>query len=192
VVIAIDSDETYQKLKKYDYELVMTSASHVSGTDRIAEVVENIKGISDEDIIINIQADEPFIDPILIDKLINEHNTSNIPMSTIVSTSISKLDYKDESVVKALLDRHDYAVDFMRKGESLYKHLGVYGYTKKTLSKFINLKQSIEEKNRNLEQMRALENNIKIKAIITDKDWISINTYKDLTEARLRKDVIDD
>ena len=101
VVIAIDSDETYQALKSFGYELMMTSEEHESGTDRVAEVIKHINNVN---MVINIQADEPFIDPTLIDKLIEVHSDSTIEMSTLVSTQISEKDYNNESIVKAFLD----------------------------------------------------------------------------------------
>jgi len=178
VIIAIDSDETYQVLKNFNYELIMTSDKHKSGTDRIAEVIGNIENV---DIVINIQADEPFIDPTLIDKLIEAHSDLNIEMSTLVSTQLSAEDYNNESIVKAFLDENNFATDFKRKSIACYKHLGIYGFTKKSLLDFISFEQTSNEKNRNLEQMRALDNGIKIKAVLTNKDSLSINILDDLS-----------
>lgn len=178
VIIAIDSEETYQVLKNFDYELIMTSNKHNSGTDRIAEIVKNIENV---DIIINVQADEPFINPALVDKLVEAHLDSDIEMSTLVSTQISTEDYNNENVVKAILDEKNFAIDFMRKCVSPYKHLGIYGFTKKALLRFVSLNQTSREKIRNLEQMRALDNRIRIKAILTNEDSLSINTLDDLS-----------
>ena len=178
VIIAIDSDETYQALKGFDYEIIMTSKEHKSGTDRIAEVVQNISNV---DIIVNIQADEPFINPSLIDRLVDAHTDPNIKMSTLVSTKLSAEDCENESVVKAFIDRDNFAVDFKRRSSALYKHLGIYCFTKKTLLEFVSLKQTENEKIRNLEQMRAIDNGIKIKAVLTEEDSLSINTIHDLS-----------
>tara|TARA_R110000824_G_scaffold401682_1_gene613577 strand:- start:2748 stop:3464 length:717 start_codon:yes stop_codon:yes gene_type:complete len=177
IIIAIDSDETYEVLKNFGYEIMMTSQEHQSGTDRVAEVIKYIKSA---DIVINIQADEPFIDPELIDKLIEVHSDPTIEMSTLVSTQLSTEDYNNESVVKAFLDESNFATDFKRRSVARYKHLGIYGFTKKSLLDFISLEQTVNEKTRNLEQMRALDNGIKIKAVLTDKDSLSINTLDDL------------
>ena len=177
IIIAIDSDETYQALKHFDYELVMTSNKHKSGTDRIAEVVRNIKNV---DTVINIQADEPFINPELISKLIEAHNDSTIQMSTLVSTQLLAKDYNNLSVVKAFLDDNNFAIDFKRKCIAKYKHLGIYGFNKKALLDFVSFEQTENELDRDLEQMRALDNGIKIKAILTDEDSLSINLKKDL------------
>jgi len=178
VVIAIDSDETYQALKDFNYELVMTSDKHRSGTDRVAEVIKSIK---DVDVVINIQADEPFIDPALIDRLIEAHSDSTVGMSTLVSTRLSTKDYDDENVVKVFLDEDNFATDFKRTSGAPHKHLGIYGFTKKTLLEFVSYEQTDNEKNRSLEQMRALDNGIKIKAVLTNKDSLSINTLDDLS-----------
>ena len=177
IIVAIDSDEAYQALKGFNYELIMTSDKHTSGTDRIAEVIKHINNVN---VVINIQADEPFIDPILIDKLVEVHSDPTIEMSTLVSTQISEEDYNNESIVKAFLDEDNFATDFKRKSIAQYKHLGIYGFTKKTLLDFISLEQTVNEKSRNLEQMRALDNRIKIKAVLTNEDSLSINTPDDL------------
>ena len=155
----------------------MTSNKHKSGTDRVAEAVKYVENV---DIVINIQADEPFIDPALIDELVEAHSDSTIEMSTLVSTQLSAQDYNNESVVKAFLDENNFATDFKRRSVARYKHLGIYGFTKKTLLDFISLEQTVNEKSRNLEQMRALDNGIKIKAVLTNEDSLSINTPDDL------------
>ena len=178
IIIAIDSEETYQALKGFNYELMMTSDKHRSGTDRVAEVVKNIENTN---IVINIQADEPFINPALIDKLVEAHLDPTIEMTTLVSTHLPKNEYNNESVVKAFLDAENFAVDFKRSCTSKYKHLGIYGFTKKTLLHFVSLKQTTNEKVRNLEQMRALDNGIKIKAVVTKEDSLSINTPYDIS-----------
>ena len=177
IIVAIDSNETYQALKGFNYELIMTSDKHTSGTDRIAEVIKHINNVN---VVINIQADEPFIDPILIDKLVEVHSDPTIEMSTLVSTQISEEDYNNESIVKAFLDEDNFATDFKRKSIAQYKHLGIYGFTKKSLLDFVSFQQTANEKNRSLEQMRALDNGIKIKAVLIDEDSLSINTLDDL------------
>jgi 3-deoxy-manno-octulosonate cytidylyltransferase (CMP-KDO synthetase) len=184
VIIAIDNDETYEALKSYDCELIMTSTQHESGSDRIAEVISDIE---DVDVVINIQADEPFIDPLLIDELVQVHSDPDIKMSTIISTQLTEAERTNESVVKAFLDNNGFAVDFKRDCESNYKHLGVYGFTKQALLQFVSFERTLNEKSRNLEQMRALDNGMKIKAIITDKDSLSINTVSDLKQIYLKR-----
>ena len=177
IFIAIDDEETYQALKDYSYDLIMTSKIHDTGTDRIAEVASKVQNAN---IFVNIQADEPFINPLLIDKLVDTHLDSNIQMSTLVSTHLMTQDYDNESVVKVFLDKDNFAIDFKRK--SLYsdhKHLGIYSFTRQTLLKFASYERTSNEKNRSLEQMRALDNGIKIKAVLTNEDSLSINTVDD-------------
>ena len=177
VYIAIDDSEVYQALKHFGYELIMTSKLHQTGTDRIAEV---IKYKCDADIIINIQADEPFINPKLIDDLVGAHDDPTVQMSTIVSTKLTHVDFLNDSIVKAFLDENDFAIDFKRKCAAHYKHLGIYGFTRKALLDFVSYEQTHNEKDRNLEQMRALDNGIRIKALLTDEDSLSINVPVDL------------
>ena len=187
IIIAIDSDETYEAIKDFGFEIVMTSSKHKSGTDRVAEVVKNM---DDVDVVVNIQADEPFIDPVLIDNLIESFDNSDVEMATLVSKQLSDEDIKNENVVKAILDDDNTSINFVRKPDNLviwglrtyglYKHLGIYSFTKETLLKFVSLKQSKNEKSRKLEQMRALDNNIEIKSFITDKDSLSINVKEDM------------
>ena len=176
VIIAIDSDETYDAIKDFGFEIMMTSKNHKSGTDRVAEIVEQI---DDVDIIINIQADEPFIDPSLIDDLIKSFEDSDTEMSTLISTAMLNKDLEDKNVVKASLDDNKCAIDFSRD-YGTYKHLGIYAFTRQTLLQFVSYSQTENEKNRKLEQMRALDNGIKIKSVITDKDSLSINVKGDM------------
>jgi 3-deoxy-manno-octulosonate cytidylyltransferase (CMP-KDO synthetase) len=148
--------------------------------------------MDDVDVVVNIQADEPFIDPVLIDNLIESFDNSDTKMATLVSTQLSDDDIKNENVVKAILNEDDISINFVRKPDNLvvwgfriyglYKHLGIYSFTKETLLKFIYLKQSKNEKSRKLEQMRALDNKIEIKSFITDKDSLSINVKEDIID----------
>jgi len=185
IIIAIDDNESYEKLKEYPYELIMTSKKHKSGTDRIAEVVKNDSTI---DTIINVQADEPFIDPILIDKFVRmfcHFNMYEVDMMTIVSTCLYSDELQDDNVVKAYVNEDMNASTFTRqlidnRLGGVYKHIGIYGFTRNCLLKFVSLDQSKSEIELSLEQMRALDNNINIKVLITNNNFISINTADDL------------
>lgn len=185
IIIAIDDDETFEKISGFNFEVIMTSKNHKSGTDRVAEVVKNIENV---DVVVNIQADEPFIDPILIDLLVESFKDKNIHMSTLVSTKLSLGDLEDSSIVKAFISKDMFATDFVRHCRDriggVYKHLGIYAFTKNALLDFVSYEQTPEEKKRSLEQIRALDNNIPIKSIITDKDVISINTVNDYILAK--------
>ena len=111
VIIAIDSTETELALKPYKVKTVMTSDKHISGTDRIQEVVQNIE----LDIVVNIQGDEPMLDPELIDTLVNEFSDTNIELATVAGMKLDAKNLNDINTVKVLLDRDGFAVNFRRE-----------------------------------------------------------------------------
>ena len=111
ILLAIDSEETQSALEKYNFDIIMTSKDHVSGTDRVAEVIDRI---SEARIIINIQADEPLIDPKIIDSLVDSFKDNNVQMSTAVSTRLTVSDLLNPNIVKALIDQDKNAIEFKR------------------------------------------------------------------------------
>ncbi len=182
VIIAVDDSEVYDIVQQHNIEVQMTSTKHQSGTDRVAEVA---KQFDNEDVIINIQGDEPLIEPALIDKFVELVDD----MSTIGSTHLSMNDLSDRNVVKLCVDEDMYATDFTRelfngntidKLGGLYKHIGVYGFRQKILMKYTSLEPTKREQLNKLEQIRALDNNIKIKVLITDYNSISVDIPSDL------------
>ena len=182
VILAIDSEETKKALKDFDFEIVMTSKDHTSGTDRIAEVVQNIK---EANIVINIQGDEPMIDPKIIDSLINKFENPSIQIATIISKNLSASDILNPNVVKAFINEREEIIQFKRnifdfQIGGAYRHIGLYGYTREALMKFTDLSPSQNELAEKLEQLRAIDNGIKIHALIKDCDSISIDTEEDL------------
>lgn len=181
VVVAVDNEETVELLESYNYDIKMTSKKHQSGTDRVTEVAELIP---DAKIIINIQGDEPMLNPKLIDNLVDLFYDDRVDMATIVSKKISSKDISDLNVVKAIIDEYQYAISFKRFSEDdnrdLYKHIGIYGFRRKTLFNFSNLGPSINELKYSLEQLRALDNGIKIKTLICNEESFSVDTEIDL------------
>ena len=179
LVIAIDSMETLSHLNK-DSETILTSKGHESGTDRVAEVAGKCKC----DVVINIQGDEPNIDAALIDNLIKLFDDPQVEMASIASTDLSNDDLENPNVVKVSLDADNNAHNFERtidnKNVQYFRHIGIYAYRKKTLEKFTNLGQSENEKKWKLEQLRALDNNIAIKLLISDFQHRSIDVKEDL------------
>ena len=111
VILAIDAKETEQVLLEYDFELVMTSKSHTSGTDRVAEVA---KGELEAEIIINIQGDEPLLDSKLIDGRVDLFHDPSVEMATVVSRKLTVTDLLNPNVVKAVLDENQNTQDFKR------------------------------------------------------------------------------
>ena len=172
-------------------QCVMTSKTHPSGTDRIWEVVKDV----DCDVIINIQGDEPLIEVSTINKLIELFkNNSSVEMGTVVVLSDRSKIAANPNAVKAVIAKDGSALYFSRseipyireKGKKfpIYKHLGIYGYRKNTLKKLVSLPQGELEKCEMLEQLRALDNGIKIYAVILKEDFgIGIDTPEDLRNA---------
>jgi 3-deoxy-manno-octulosonate cytidylyltransferase (CMP-KDO synthetase) len=179
LVIAIDSIETLSHLNK-ECDTVLTSKGHESGTDRVAEVAGKIKC----NIVVNIQGDEPNIDANLIDSLISLFDDPNVEMASIASSDLNEKDLDNPNVVKVCLDKENNARSFERtvsdKKLQYFRHIGIYAYRKATLEKFTNLEQSENEKKLKLEQLRALDNNIAIKLLISDFQHRSIDVKEDL------------
>lgn len=179
LVIAIDSMETLSHLNK-ECDTVFTSKGHESGTDRVAEVAGKIKC----NIVVNIQGDEPNIDANLIDSLISLFDDSNVEMASVASSDLSEKDLDNPNVVKVCLDKENNARSFERtvsdKKLQYFRHIGIYAYRKEVLETFTNLEQSENEKNFKLEQLRALDNNIAIKLLISDFQHRSIDVKEDL------------
>lgn len=182
VILAIDAEETKEALSDFGFEMVMTSSKHLSGTDRVAEVIKDIDGA---EIVINIQGDEPLVDPKMIDNLISTFGDPKVGMSTAVSRKLSVGDLLNPNIVKVIIDEKANAIDFKRNVIDLeiggvYRHLGIYGFRRNALFKFTYLDPSRNELERKLEQMRALDNGLPIRAIITNCDQWAVDTMEDL------------
>lgn len=178
LVIAVDSEKTRNLINCPN--IMMTSDKHQSGTDRVAEVANKYEC----DVVVNIQGDEPGIDPKLIDKLISLFNNPDVKMASIASTDLDRNDLKNINIVKVNLDKDNNALSFVRNNlepdKKYYRHVGIYAYRKNTLNFFTSLNQSDNEKKYRLEQLRALDNNIAIKLLISDFNRRSIDTKEDL------------
>ena len=190
LIIACDDEKILKVAKSFGAKAVLTSGDHSSGSDRIAEAVENL----DVDIIVNIQADEPFIQPSVIDHLVEvlKSDASSV-MATVVKIIENPEDCQNPNVVKVVLDDQKNALYFSRslipynRGKekiAYYKHLGIYAYRKDFLFKFKNLPKSNLEKIEQLEQLRVLEAGYKIKTVLTDVDSIGVDTPEDLERVK--------
>jgi len=182
VIIAIDSEETKNALSNYEFELVMTKPSHNSGTDRVAEVVRSVE---EAEIIINIQGDEPLLDPSIIDGLVGLFDDPSVSMGTVVSRNIGVNDYLDRNIVKVFLDENQNAYDFKRdiydsEIGGLFRHIGFYGFQRDSLFEFTSLPPSHNELEYSLEQFRAIDNNISIKALITNAEQLAVDVPGDI------------
>ena len=179
LIIAIDSEETKSHIDS-SCDTILTSVNHESGTDRVAEVCQKI----DCDIIVIIQGDEPKIDSNIIDNLILLFNDPLVEMASVASTDLNNDDLSNPNVVKTYLDKNNYAIDFQREiskqNQQYFRHIGIYAYRKETLMKFTALEQTENEKILKLEQLRALDNNLAIKILITNFQHRSIDIEEDL------------
>ena len=182
VIIAIDSEEAKNALSDYKFDLVMTKSSHTSGTDRVAEVV---KSIDESELIINIQGDEPLLDPNIIDGLVGLFDDPSVSMGTVVSRNIGVNDYLDRNIVKVFLDENHNAYDFKRdiydaEIGGVFRHIGFYGFQKDILFEFTSLPPSHNELEYSLEQFRAIDNNISIKALVTNAEQLAVDVPGDI------------
>ena len=188
ILIATDDERVFKVAEKFGAKVVMTSKEHLTGTDRVSEAVKKLKA----EIVINIQADAPLINPLMIDKVAEVLlDDSNLIMATLMKRIEKKGELCNPNIVKVVTDNQGFALYFSRspipyaKNNFIsYKHIGAYGYRRKFLLIFVQLSRSPLEKIENLEQLRALENGYKIKMIETDDDMIEIDTEEDLIMAK--------
>ena len=188
ILIATDYERVFKVAEKFGAKVVMTSKEHLTGTDRVSEAVKKLKA----EIVINIQADAPLINPLMIDKVAEVLlDDSNLIMATLMKRIEKKGELCNPNIVKVVTDSQGFALYFSRspipyaKNNFIsYKHIGAYGYRRKFLLIFVQLSRSPLEKIENLEQLRALENGYKIKMIETDDDMIEIDTEEDLIMAK--------
>ena len=179
LIIAIDSEETKSHISN-SCDIILTSSEHKSGTDRVAEVSEKIN----PDIVVNIQGDEPEVDPNIIDSLILLFNDPSVEIASVASTDLTSDDLTNPNIVKVCLDDNNYALNFERdislQDQQYFRHIGIYAYRSEILKKFTNLDQTDNEKKFKLEQLRALDNDIAIKILITNFQHRSIDIKDDL------------
>lgn len=192
LVIAADDDRIIRVVESFGGKAVFTSKSHSTGTDRLTEVVNAV----DVRIVVNIQGDEPLINPIAIDDLVQAmRNDPGIVMATVVKKSHSLEEFKSPDVVKVILDEENFALYFSRSpiptrlvpgkdGAWFFKHIGIYAYNKDFLFTFKKLPVSFLEQGEGLEQLRALEHGYRIKAIETKFETVGVDTPEDLALAR--------
>ena len=194
VIIATDSDRVIKEAKKHNFEAIMTSDSHKSGTDRVNEVA-NILKLKDSEIVINVQADEPFIEPEVVQSLYKRVKLAlDRDEDVLMCSCYKKIDSilaNDPHHVKVVIDKNSYALYFSRskipyetKLQNEYLgHLGIYGFSKKSLNKFCLLKSSPLEEMEKLEQLRALYHGEKIAMIEVKSSSFGIDTVEDLKRA---------
>ena len=192
VYVATDDERILDCVHGFGGRAVMTGKSHCSGTDRISEAAMKMN-LEQNDIIINIQGDQPLFHPSIVSLLVKSLlDDSTIPMATLKRKITDKDDIRNPNHVKVVTDRQDFALYFSRlpipcfrdagsKTEH-YKHLGFYGFTMEFLVKFTSLPKGVLESCEKLEQLRALEYGFKIKVLETLFDSIEVDVPEDINK----------
>ena len=194
VVVAADDEKIIEVCKAHGIEAMLTSTTHKSGTDRIYECA-TILGLNDDELIINVQADEPFIEADVVASLMKKLNLlkeQNVPfIMGSCYNSINAEAAKDPNLVKVVLDVNGNAVYFSRakiphnqSGDAVYfGHIGIYGFTKKSLKEFCSLNDAPIEDIEKLEQLRAIYHQKSIAMVKTASTGFGIDTKEDLARA---------
>jgi len=199
VWVATDDDRIYDAVSSFSGNVVMTSTEHQSGTDRCNEAYSKIGG--EFDVVINIQGDEPFIQPSQIDTLKDCFTDNGVQIATLVKPFIQKDGFDvlfNPNSPKVVLNKNQEAVYFSRSiipyirntphtewldKHIFYKHIGMYAYRTDVLHEITKLEVSLLEKAESLEQLRWVENGYKIKVGVTDIETIGIDTPEDMEKA---------
>ncbi|MFZ6016985.1 MAG: 3-deoxy-manno-octulosonate cytidylyltransferase [Nitrospirota bacterium] len=188
VIVATDSETIFERVLSFGGKAVMTDKAHPSGTDRIAEVAASM----DYDIIVNVQGDEPLIQPEMIDDVITLLDDKRASIGTLARKVEDSKEVTDPNVVKVVFDKDGFALYFSRSAipyharhsslvtRHCYKHIGIYSYRRKVLIALAKMKPTELERIEKLEQLRALENGFRIKVKETFHETIGVDTPEDL------------
>ncbi len=194
VTVATDSQEVADVCSDYGIKTVITSVEHTSGTDRINEAATRL-GLGDNEIVINVQADEPFIEGETIRylrELVEKHGNDENVMICSVYKKITFEEAKDSNLVKVVTDDSRFALYFSRsvipfdrdgRFDEYKGHIGVYGFRRKMLERFCSLPQSMLEQTERLEQLRALSHGFKIAMREVNTKSFGIDTPRDMQKA---------
>ncbi len=206
VIVATDDQRIFEVVTEAGFEARMTRANHASGTDRLAEVARTL----DAEIVVNVQGDEPLIEPETIDRAVQElERDSTLLMATTYEPIAAAAEVLNPAVVKVSIDEHGYAESFSRNPTpwpnqavtrhgsiaaalrnepallfSFRKHTGLYAYRRDFLMQFATWPQSESERAESLEQLRALDRGVKIKVVEAAGPSIGVDTIEDLERVR--------
>ena len=194
VYVATGDKEIFEEVRKIDGKCVLTKKDHKTGTDRIFEAYQKLE-IKDVDYIINLQGDEPMIDIEDIQNLNRNAIKNKSEIATLACKINDKNVLKKNNIVKVITDKKisyeniSTANNFSRKipfnnNENIYHHIGIYIYKVSILEKFVNLKQSKNEIDQRLEQLRAIDNNMEINVILANSSPIGVDTEEDFLELK--------
>ncbi|HUX21320.1 MAG TPA: 3-deoxy-manno-octulosonate cytidylyltransferase [Spirochaetia bacterium] len=192
LVVATDDERIVGVVRAFGGRAVMTDPNASTGSDRVAEVVRN----RDEDIVVNIQGDEPFLDPLMIDEIVAPlANDPELPMCTSMHEVLRSEDFNNPNVVKVVTDVDGNALYFSRslipfprkpEGHQVFEHIGIYAYRRQFLLTLASLPQTPLEKLESLEQLRVIECGHRLRVVETKRPYIalSVDTPEDLETAR--------
>ena len=189
VVVATDDERILRAVEDHGGRAMMTAKDHPTGTDRLAEVAE---AYPDVDLIINVQGDEPLIEPSLVDELGRAFDgDAELQMATVMTPMEDEAEQKNPNNVKVVTDKNGCALYFSRSllpyprndaGTPVYKHIGIYAYRRDFLLAYAKMAPTPLERTESLEQLRALENGYKIKCIRTNARFVGVDTPEDLAK----------
>jgi 3-deoxy-manno-octulosonate cytidylyltransferase (CMP-KDO synthetase) len=200
VVVAADDARIVTACEAHGVEVLLTRTDHASGSDRLAEACVQL-GLADDEIVVNVQGDEPLIDPAMIAQALEPFADAAVEMTTLCRPADAH-DFTNPNVVKAVVGQDGYALFFSRApvpydrtGRSdgradggaprlAFKHIGLYAYRRTTLLRLAALPPTALEETEMLEQLRALEHGIRIKVVQTELDSIGVDTDADVARVR--------
>jgi 3-deoxy-manno-octulosonate cytidylyltransferase (CMP-KDO synthetase) len=192
LVVATDDERILAVVAGFGGKAMLTSRDHNTGTDRVAEVARSVEA----GIVVNIQGDEPFVSPGMIDEIVQPLlDDPDLPMCTSMHEIADPADYSNPNVVKVVVDLAGNALYFSRslipyprrtEGHRAFEHIGMYAYTKDFLLAYASLPQTPLEKLESLEQLRVIEHGYRLRVVETRQDYIplSVDTQEDLERAR--------
>ncbi|HUR34659.1 MAG TPA: 3-deoxy-manno-octulosonate cytidylyltransferase [Vicinamibacterales bacterium] len=191
VIVATDDLRIATRVAGFGGNVRLTRPDHLTGTDRLAEVASTL----DCDVVVNVQGDEPLLDPRAISELVAPFADPSLSMSTLYRRITDPSELSNPNIVKMVTDRSGFAMYFSRAAipftrdprggyPPLYRHVGVYAYRRTALMVLASLEPTPLERAESLEQLRALEHGIRIKAVETSYDSIGVDTPEDLEQVR--------
>lgn len=191
VIVATDDERIAKAVRAFGGDARMTSSAHQSGTDRLAEVAAHLEC----DLVVNVQGDEPLLDPAMIDEAVSAFDGEPyLMMSTLRRRIEDPAERNNPHVTKVVVDRDGYALYFSRApiphvregapAAPAWRHVGLYVYRRECVLRLASLEPTTLERSEALEQLRALEHGIRIKALETAFDTIGVDTPEDLERVR--------
>ncbi len=193
IVVGTDDQRIFEAVESFGGKVVLTSKKHESGTDRVAEVCRKLPSCSDADVVVNVQGDEPFVFREPLKKLIAAFDDPLVQVASLMHRM--KKDFDDPNSVKVVCDKEGFSLNFSRKlipfeqdnkleqKPEYFRHIGVYAFRREMLFRFVEMQHGKLEQIEKLEQLRLLENDIRLKMIETDYEGIGIDTPEDLEKA---------